>query len=60
MNIKLFGFMLALLALTAGDAIAKEGSDQYPNGAENWLAGIAPPPGQLLPQLFRSLRRLLA
>lgn len=28
-----------------GDAIAKEGGDQYPNGAENWLAGAAPPPG---------------
>ena len=45
MNIKLFCFVLALLELAAGNAIAKEGGDQYPNGAENWLAGAAPPPG---------------
>ncbi|CAM5789040.1 SphA family protein [Castellaniella caeni] len=30
------------LCLTAQ---AKEGADQYPNGAENWLAGAVPPPG---------------
>jgi len=24
---------------------AKEGGDQYPNGAENWFAGATPPPG---------------
>lgn len=24
---------------------AKEGGDQYPNGAENWFAGALPPPG---------------
>ncbi len=24
---------------------AKEGADQYPNGAENWFAGATPPPG---------------
>lgn len=30
----------------AGDlACAKEGNDQYPNGAESWLAGAVPPPG---------------
>lgn len=45
MNIKLFGLALALLELAAGDTIAKEGNDQYPNGAENWLAGAAPSPG---------------
>ncbi|MFH1604722.1 MAG: transporter [Pseudomonadota bacterium] len=26
-------------------ATAKEGGDQYPNGAESWLAGAVPPPG---------------
>ena len=52
MNIKLFGFALALLELAAGDAIAKEGSDQYPNGAENWLAGAAPPPGNYFLNYF--------
>lgn len=35
-----------LLALTLlPTAWAREGSDQYPNGAENWFAGAAPPPG---------------
>lgn len=55
MNIKLFGlfgFVLALLELAAGNAIAKEGSDQYPNGAENWLAGVAPPPGNYFLNYF--------
>jgi hypothetical protein len=32
---------LAVLPL----AQAKEGGDQYPNGAENWFAGALPPPG---------------
>lgn len=31
------------LTLTAG--FAKEGADQYPYGAENWLSGELPPPG---------------
>ena len=52
MNIKLSGFALALLGLVAGDANAKEGSDQYPNGAENWLAGAAPPPGNYFLNYF--------
>lgn len=34
---------LALLMIPA--AQAKEGGDQYPNGAENWFAGATPPPG---------------
>ena len=35
-----------LLAVAAcGAANAKEGGDQYPNGAENWMAGALPPPG---------------
>lgn len=29
----------------AGTVQAKEGGDQYPNGAENWFAGAIPPPG---------------
>lgn len=37
--------VLAGLALAAAPAGAKEGTDQYPNGAENWLAGALPPPG---------------
>nr|WP_218184797.1 transporter [Nitrosovibrio sp. Nv17] len=44
-NLKLCSLALALLEPLMGDAIAKEGGDQYPNGAENWLAGAAPPPG---------------
>lgn len=34
---------LALCLLPA--AWAREGGDQYPNGAENWFAGAAPPAG---------------
>ncbi len=40
-----------LLAVTIGGLLAsatvqaKEGGDQYPNGAENWLVGAVPPPG---------------
>ena len=33
------------LGLSSTAALAMEGADQYPNGAENWLAGAAPPPG---------------
>ena len=36
-------FVLCSLAITA--AYAKEGSDSYPNGAENWQAGNVPGPG---------------
>lgn len=32
-------------ALSASFVQAKEGGDQYPNGAENWFAGAVPPPG---------------
>jgi len=34
-----------VLALTLAVGCAKEGSDQYPYGAENWLSGALPPPG---------------
>jgi hypothetical protein len=37
--------LLFTLALLAAPAYANEGNDQYPNGAENWFAGAAPPPG---------------
>lgn len=40
---KMFVIGLALLIVPAINA--KEGADQYPNGAENWFAGSAPPPG---------------
>jgi len=42
----------ALVALVAGNAVAKEGGDQYPNGAENWLAGAVPPPGNYFLNYF--------
>lgn len=37
------GIVLGLLA--SGMAQAKEGGDQYPNGAETWMAGAVPPAG---------------
>jgi len=37
--------LVGSLFLTVGVAQAKEGGDQYPNGAENWCAGALPPPG---------------
>lgn len=37
--------ILALALLIAPAMHAKEGGDQYPNGAENWFAGAIPPPG---------------
>ena len=36
---------LIILGLAIAPVWAKEGGDQYPNGAENWFAGSAPPPG---------------
>jgi hypothetical protein len=36
---------LALLLSAAQPLTAKEGSDQYPNGAESWMVGELPPPG---------------
>ena len=41
--------LFAALALLASQtALAKEGPDQYPNGAENFMAGALPPPGHYL------------
>jgi hypothetical protein len=37
--------LATLLALSSGFVHAKEGGDQYPNGAENWMSGALPPPG---------------
>ena len=44
--------LLGSLLLTAGIAQAKEGGDQYPNGAENWFAGAVPPPGNYFINYF--------
>jgi hypothetical protein len=33
------------VGLTLAAGYAKEGADQYPYGAENWLTGALPPPG---------------
>lgn len=35
----------ALVAAACGVAVAKEGADQYSNGADSWMAGMLPPPG---------------
>ena len=37
--------LITVLCLLSAPAWAKEGGDQYPNGAENWGVGAAPPPG---------------
>jgi hypothetical protein len=43
---RLKGIFILGLALSIVPAMhAKEGGDQYPNGAENWFAGATPPPG---------------
>ena len=52
MNIKQIVIALALSGLVAGNAVAKEGADQYPHGAENWLAGALPPPGNYFLNYF--------
>jgi hypothetical protein len=44
MNKRVVAFFIAA-TLLAAPLWAKEGSDQYPFGAENWLTGAAPPPG---------------
>lgn len=43
-NKKILSLALPVL-LIGSSAMAKEGPDQYPNGAENFLAGALPPPG---------------
>ena len=49
---------LALAALTIGSAQAKDGGDQYPNGAETWLAGAVPPPGNYFLNYFDRSNKL--
>jgi hypothetical protein len=45
--------LFLLLAFTLLPAAwAKEGGDQYPNGAENWFAGSVPPPGHYYVNYF--------
>lgn len=43
---KLLTTAITFAMLTSISAVAKEGGDQYSNGAENWLAGAVPPPGE--------------
>ncbi len=43
---------VALVTLAIGSVQAKEGGDQYPNGAETWLAGALPPPGNYFLNYF--------
>ncbi len=40
------------LLMAGGMVQAKEGGDQYPNGAENWYAGAVPPPGNYFISYF--------
>lgn len=51
MTKKLSAVLLAAM-LATGVVQAKEGGDQYPNGAENWLAGAVPPPGNYFINYF--------
>jgi hypothetical protein len=44
--------VLAAAALLTAAAWAKEGGDQYPNGAENWYAGAVPPAGRYYVNYF--------
>ena len=44
--------LVSSLLLAGGIAHAKEGGDQYPNGAENWFAGAVPPPGNYFINYF--------
>ena len=44
--------LVGSLLLAGGIAHAKEGGDQYPNGAENWFAGAVPPPGNYFINYF--------
>lgn len=44
--------MLIAGMLASAIVQAKEGGDQYPNGAENWLAGAVPPPGNYFINYF--------
>ncbi|MBS7326049.1 MAG: hypothetical protein KIG85_05445, partial [Thiopseudomonas sp.] len=41
----LLGCVAALSMIASGMVYAKEGGDQYLNGAETWMAGAVPPKG---------------
>lgn len=51
MNKRLLAVLLGGI-FAVGTAQAKEGGDQYPNGAENWFAGAVPPPGNYFLNYF--------
>lgn len=51
MKTRLLAILLAS-AFAVGAVQAKEGGDQYPNGAENWYAGAVPPPGNYFLNYF--------
>ena len=40
-----FIFVVVMLAMAIAASYAKEGADQYANGAENWFTGALPPAG---------------
>jgi hypothetical protein len=44
--------ILVVAGIVSTPGWAKEGGDQYPNGAENWYAGAAPPPGSYYVNYF--------
>lgn len=52
MKKRLLAILLMAGAIAAAPALAKEGGDQYPNGAENWFAGAVPPPGDYFINYF--------
>jgi hypothetical protein len=52
MKKKVVAALFGGLFLASGLGNAKEGGDQYPNGAENWFAGAVPPPGNYFINYF--------
>jgi hypothetical protein len=47
-----YGIFTLAVGLTLAVAYGKEGADQYPYGAENWLTGALPPPGTYFVNYF--------
>ncbi|HEY1203672.1 MAG: transporter [Bryobacteraceae bacterium] len=45
MKLRTLQVLIAVFGLAISAAYAKEGSDQYAYGAENWFTGALPPPG---------------
>ncbi len=52
MKLSKIALLVAACGLAVGNVQAKEGGDQYPNGAENWFAGAVPPPGNYFINYF--------